>query len=63
MIFLGQLGHKESQRRSQPDIWSCKCKFFYRNRPYNYKEVISKEINNDDVNLNRKTKLSGWLRY
>ena len=62
MIFLRHFGHKESQWRSQPDIWSCKCKFFCGNRPY--KEAISKEMNNDNVvNLNSKTKLSGWLRY
>ena len=35
-----------AQCRSQPDIWSCKCKFFcvYRS----YKESIFKEMNNDN---------------
>ena len=38
------------QWRSQPDIWSCKCKFFCLYR--RYKELIPKEINNDnDLNL------------
>ena len=51
-----------SQWRSQPDIWSCKCKFFYVYGPY--EESISKEMNNDnDLNLHSMTKLSGWLRY
>ena len=26
-------------------------------------ESISKEINNEDLNLHSMTKLSGWLRY
>ena len=34
------------QWRSQPDIWSCKFKFFCVYRPY--KETISKEMNNDN---------------
>ena len=38
-----------SQWRSQPDMWSCKCKFFCVYRPY--KESVSKEMNNDN-NLN-----------
>ena len=37
------------------------CKFFCVYRPY--KESISKEMNNDDLNLHSMTKLSGWLRY
>ena len=51
------------QWRSQPDIWSCKCKFFCVYRPY--KESISKEMNNDnnDLNLHDITKLSGCLCY
>ena len=50
------------QWRSQPDIWSCKCKFF---SVYElYKESISKEMNNDnELNLYSMTKSSGWLRY
>ena len=28
-----------------------------------YKESISKEMNNDDLNLHSMTKLSGWLHY
>ena len=43
------------QSRSQPDIWSCECKFFCVYRPY--KESISKEMNNDNVQL------LSWLRY
>ena len=46
------------QWRSQPDIWSCRCKFFCVYRPY--KESISKEINND-LNLHSMTKLLGWF--
>ena len=34
------------QSRSQPDIWSCECKFFCVYRPY--KESISKEMDNDN---------------
>ena len=50
------------QWRSQPNIWSRKCKFFCVYRPC--KESISKEMNNDnDLNLHSVTKLSGWLRY
>ena len=50
------------QWRSQPDIWPCKCKFFCVYRPY--KELIFKEMNNDnDLNLYSMTKLSGWLSY
>ena len=46
------------QWRSQPDIWSCKCKFFCVYRPY--KESISEEMNNDnDLNFHSMTKLSG----
>ena len=48
-----------AQWRGQPDIWSCK--FFSVYRPY--KESISKEMNNDDLNLHSMTKLPGWLRY
>ena len=47
---------------SQPDIWSCKYKFFCVYRPY--KEPISKEINNDNhLNLHLHDQMSGWLRY
>ena len=50
------------QWRSQPDIWSCKCKFFFVYRPY--KESISKEMNNDnDLNSHLHDQMSGWLRY
>ena len=28
-----------------------------------YKESISKEMNNDDLNLHSMTLLTGWLRY
>ena len=46
------------QWRSQPDIWSCKCKFFCVYRPY--KESISKEMNNDnDLNLHLHDQMSG----
>ena len=48
------------QWRSQPDIWSCKCKFFCVYRPY--KESISTEMNND-LNLYLHDQISGWLRY
>ena len=48
------------QWRSQPDIWSCKCKFFCVYRPY--KESISKEMNNDnDLNLHCMTKCRAGL--
>ena len=40
------------------DIWSCKCKFFCVYRPY--KESISKEMNNDDLNLHLHDQMSGW---
>ena len=43
------------QWRSQPDIWSCSVY-----KPY--KESISKEYNDNDLNLRSMTKLSGWLR-
>ena len=36
-------------------------KFFCVYRPY--KESISKEMNDIDLNLHNMTKLSGWLRY
>ena len=50
------------QWRSQPDIWSCKCKFFCVYKPY--KESVSKEMNNDsDLNLQLHDQMSGWLRY
>ena len=43
------------QWRSQPDIWSCKCKFSSVYTPY--KATISKEMNNDnDLNLHSMTK-------
>ena len=51
-----------NQWRSQPDIRSCKCKFFCVYRPY--KESISEEMNNDnDLNLHLHDQMSGWLRY
>ena len=49
------------QWRSQPNLWSCKCKFFSVYRPY--KGSISKEMNNDNSNLHSMTKLSSWLHY
>ena len=50
------------QWRSQPEIWSCKCKFFCVYRPY--KEQISKEMNNDNnLNLHLHDQMSSWLRY
>ena len=53
---------KYAQWRSQPHIWSCKCKFFCVYRPY--KESISKEMNNDNgINLHLHDQMSGWLRY
>ena len=46
----------------QPDICSCKCKFFCVYKPY--KELIPKEMNTDNnLNLHSMAKLSGWLRY
>ena len=46
--------------RRQPDVWSCKCKFFCVYKPY--KVSISKEMNNDnDLNLHSMTKLLGRL--
>ena len=46
----------------QPDIWSCKCKFFCVYRPY--KEPISKEMNNNNhLNLHLHEQMSGWPRY
>ena len=52
----------EIQWRGQPDIWSCKCKFFCVYRPY--KEPISEEMNNDNhLNLHFHDQMSGWLRY
>ena len=59
-LALG-LGQCEDQWRSQPDIWSCKCKFFFVYRPY--KESFSKEMNNNnDLNLRLHDQMSGWLR-
>ena len=53
---------KSQLTRSQPDICSCKCKFFCVYRPY--KEPISKEMNNNnDLNLHLHDQMSGWLRY
>ena len=47
-IEIWQNGKKfcPTQWRGQPDIWSCKCKFFCVYRPYN--ESISKEMKNDN---------------
>ena len=44
---MGAVRSARDQWRSQPDIWSCKCKFFCVYRPY--KEPISKEINNNNL--------------
>ena len=44
------------QGRSQPDIWSYKCKFFCVYRPY--KKSVAKEMSNDD-DLNLHT----WSRF
>ena len=49
------------QGRSQPEIWSYKCKFFSVFR--SHKESFSKEMNDDDLNLHSMTKFSGWPRY
>ena len=43
LFEMGAVRSARDQWRSQPDIWSCKCKFFCVYRPY--KEPISKEIN------------------
>ena len=48
-----------AQWRSQPDMWSCKCKFFCVYRPY--KESVSKEMNNDDLNLHLHDQIVGGL--
>ena len=57
-----QASIQRRQWRSQPDNWSCKCKFLCVYRPY--KESISKERNNDnDLNLHLHDQMSGWLRY
>ena len=53
----GAVGSARDQWRSQPDIWSCKCKFFCVSRPYN--EPISKEMNNDNhLNLHLHDQMS-----
>ena len=46
LFEVGAVRSARDQWRSQPDIWSCKCKFFCVYRPY--KEPISKEMNNDN---------------
>ena len=48
LFEMGAVRSARDQWRSQPDIWSCKCKFFCVYRPY--KEQISKEMNNDNLN-------------
>ena len=57
--FLANRRHE--QWRSQPDNWSCTFSCVYSHRPY--KESISKEMNNDDLNLNLHDQMSGWLRH
>ena len=64
---MGAVRSARDQWRSQPDIWSCKmtnangqCKFFCVYRPY--KEPISKEMNNNHLNLHLHDQMSGWLR-
>ena len=62
LFEMGAVRSARDQWRSQPDIWSWKCKFFcvYRS----YKEPIFKEINNDNhLNLHLHDQMSGWLRY
>ena len=43
LFKMGAVRSARDQWRSQPDIWSCKCKFFCVYRPY--KEPTSKEMN------------------
>ena len=62
LLEMGAVRSARDQWRSQPDIWSCKCKFFCFYRPY--KEPISEEMNNDNhLNLHLHDQMSGWLRY
>ena len=61
LFEMGAVGSARDQWRSQPDIWSCKCKFFCVYRPY--KEPISEEMNYDNhLNLHLHHQMSGWLR-
>ena len=54
---MGAVRSACDQWRSQPDIWSCKCKFFCVYRPY--KEPISEEMNNDNhLNLHLHDQMS-----
>ena len=54
---MGAVRSARDQWRSQPDIWSCKCKFFCVYRPY--KEPISEEMNNDNhLNLHLHDQMS-----
>ena len=46
---MGAIRSARDQWRSQPDIWSCKCKFFCVYKPY--KEPISEEMNDNHLNL------------
>ena len=62
LFEMGAVRSARDQCRSQPDIWSCKCKFFcvYRR----YKERIFKEMNNDNhLNLHLHDQMLGWLRH
>ena len=52
-VVLAVLSTKLNQWRSEPDIRSCKCRFFSVYRPY--KESICKEMNNNDLNLHNMT--------
>ena len=62
LFEMGAVRSARDQWRSQPDVWSCKCKFFCVYRPY--KGPISKEMNNDnDLNLHLHDQMSGCLRY
>ena len=57
LFEMGTVGSACDQWRSQPDNWSCKCKFFCVYRPY--KEPISKEMNNDNhLNLHLHDQMS-----
>ena len=62
LFEMGAVRSARYQWRSQPDIWSCKCKFFCVYRPY--KEPISKEMKNDNhLNLHLHDQMSGSLCY
>ena len=59
MFFL--LGSDGNSGKASPTFNHAMQTFLRLYRPY--KESISKEMNNDDLNLHRVTKLSGWLGY